>query len=105
TAAYFIEAKSTFFGLAVFAGTGMGVVQAASRAMMASLIPKGREAEMFGFYAFCGKSSSILGPLIFGIISVYCNQRVALLSVIPFFFVGFILLQRVKAPRPGQASA
>ena len=107
TAAYFIEAKSTFFGLAVFAGTGMGVVQAASRAMMASLIPKGKEAEMFGFYAFCGKSSSILGPLLFGFIShaLGGNQRVALLSIIPFFFVGFILLQRVKAPRPGQDSA
>ena len=85
----------------------MGVVQAASRAMMASLIPKGREAEMFGFYAFCGKSSSILGPLLFGSIShaLGGNQRVALLSVIAFFFVGFILLQRVKAPRPGQDSA
>lgn len=106
TAAYFIEEKTTFFGLAVFAGTGLGVVQAASRAMMASLIPKGKEAEMFGFYAFCGKSSSILGPLCFGMISSALggNQRIALLSIIVFFFVGFILLQRVKAPRPGQAS-
>ena len=30
--------------------------------IMASLIPDGREAELFGFYALCGRSSSVIGP-------------------------------------------
>ena len=55
--------------LALFAGTGLGAVQAASRSLMTALIPKGKEAEMFGFYTFCGKSSSVLGPILFGSIS------------------------------------
>lgn len=99
--AYFVESKATFFAIAVLAGTGLGVVQAASRALMSALIPEGKEAEMFGFYAFCGKSSSVIGPLVFGTISYALggNQRVAILSIAAFFIVGLILLQRVKAPR------
>ncbi len=100
-AAYFIESKTTFFMMAVLAGTGLGVVQAASRSMMAALIPKGKEAEMFGFYAFCGKSSSVLGPLVFGQVSIALggNQRVAVLAIGAFFLVGMVLLQRVTDPR------
>ena len=80
------------------AGSGLGVVQAASRALMSKLTPAGKEAEMFGFYAFCGKSSSVLGPLVFGTISYALggNQRVAILSVAAFFLVGLLLLQRVS---------
>ena len=102
TAAYFVEQKPTFFVLAVLAGTGLGAVQSASRALMASLVPKGKEGEMFGFYAFCGKSSSVVGPLVFGGIShaLGGNQRVAILSVAAFFLVGLVLLQRVGKPAP-----
>ena len=98
---YFVYSKSGFFVVAVAAGFGLGAIQSASRAFMAALIPKGKEAEMFGFYAFCGKSSSVLGPLVFGSISYALagNQRVAVLSVGAFFLVGLILLQRVTDPR------
>ena len=96
--AYFIHSKTVFFCVAVLAGTGLGVVQAASRALMSTLIPAGKEAEMFGFYAFCGKSSSVFGPLVFGAVSYFFggNQRAAVLSVVAFFLVGLVLLQRVR---------
>ena len=97
--AYFVDSKTVFFVIAVLAGTGLGAVQAASRAFMTTLIPKGKEAEMFGFYAFCGKSSSVIGPLVFGEISHALNQRAAILSVATFFLVGLVLLQRVKSQR------
>lgn len=98
--AYFVDSKTTFFAIAVLAGTGLGVVQAASRSLMAALIPKGKEAEMFGFYAFCGKSSSVFGPFIFGQISFATggNQRLAVLAVGAFFLVGLVLLQQVQVP-------
>jgi UMF1 family MFS transporter len=101
--AYFIETQRTFFVLAVMAGTGLGAVQAASRTMMTALIPKGKAAEMFGFYAFCGKSSSILGPIVFGQVSYMMggNQRVAVLAIGAFFLLGLLLLQRVRDPRAG----
>jgi MFS transporter, UMF1 family len=67
--AFFVTSKGAFFAVAVIAGTGLGTVQAASRSFMSRLIPEGKEAEMFGFYAFCGKTSSIMGPLLFGTVS------------------------------------
>jgi UMF1 family MFS transporter len=99
-AAYFVPTKTAFFAIAVVAGTGLGVVQAASRAFMAQLIPPGKEAEMFGFYAFCGKSSSVLGPLLFGTVSYAFggNQRLAVLSVAVFFLAGLVLLRGVNPP-------
>ena len=98
--AYFVQTKPVFFVLAVAAGFGLGSVQAASRSLMAALIPPGKEAEMFGFYALCGKSSSILGPVVFGQVSLAFggNQRVAILAIGAFFLTGLILLQRVRGP-------
>ena len=97
--AYFVQSKTVFFAIGVLAGIGLGTIQSASRALMSELIPDGKEAEMFGFYAFCGKSSSWIGPLVFGKLSFALggNQRVAILVIAAFFIVGLLLLQRVKA--------
>lgn len=97
-AAAVIQSKAAFFAVAVVAGTQLGTVQAASRALMASLIPPGKEAEMFGFYAVVGKSSAVLGPIIFGTVSRATggNQRMAVLAVGALFIVGLLLLQRVE---------
>jgi UMF1 family MFS transporter len=102
TAAYFVRTKAHFFVVAVLAGSGLGAVQAASRALMASLIPRGKEAEFFGIYALCGKTASIMGPLLFGIISRHTggNQRLSILSVIAFYLIGALLLIRVRAGGP-----
>jgi len=95
--AYFAQTKATFVAVAVTAGLGLGSIQAASRALMASLIPRGKESELFGFYALCGKSSSILGPLVFGAVSYLTgNQRAAVAAIGVFFLAGLILLQRVR---------
>ena len=50
-AAYLVTTKTQFDVVAVRAGTGLGAVQSASRVLMAGLIPPGREAELFAFYA------------------------------------------------------
>jgi len=97
-AAALTHGKAAFLVIAVIAGTQLGTVQAASRAFMASLIPKGKEAEMFGFYAVVGKSSAVLGPIVFGTVShaLGGNQRAAVIAVGAFFVVGLVLLQRVS---------
>lgn len=102
---YFVDSKTVFLMVAVLAGAGLGVIQAASRALMAALIPAGKQTEMFGFYALCGKGSSVIGPLIFGGVSYALggNQRVAVLSIAVFFLVGLVLLQRVRDPRHSHA--
>lgn len=103
---FFIESKSAFAAVGMLAGFGLGSIQAASRAYMASLIPDGRESEMFGFYALCGKSSSVIGPLIFGQVALLTggNQKLSVMSISVLFVVGAILLQRVADPRAGAAA-
>jgi UMF1 family MFS transporter len=103
---YFVETKLAFAILVLIGGFGLGSVQAASRAFMASLIPDGRESEMFGFYALCGKSSSVIGPMAFGFVAVMTggNQKLAVMALSVLFVVGWLLLQRVDDPKAAQAA-
>jgi UMF1 family MFS transporter len=101
-AAHFVHTQAQFWVLAVGAGTGLGAVQAASRALLTTLIPKGKEAELFGFYSLCGKSAAIMGPLLFGGISHAAggNQRAGIVAVGVFFLIGLALLSRCRAGGP-----
>ena len=99
--AFFIQNPALFWGMAVMVGLGLGSVQSASRTFMSSLIPDGKEAEMFGFYALCGKSSSVMGPLLFGGAALVFrgNQRPGFLLIAVLFVIGLALLQRVNDPK------
>ena len=105
-AAYFVQQKWHFWLVALLAGTGLGAIQAASRTFMATLIPRGREAEFFGFYAFVGKTGAVFGPLVFGGVSwlLAGNQRAAIVAVGAFFVIGLMLLTRVQAGGPTGAT-
>jgi UMF1 family MFS transporter len=106
-AIFFVESKAAFAVIGLLAGFGLGSIQSASRAFMASLIPDGRESEMFGFYALCGKSSSVIGPLIFGQVALMTggNQKLSVMSISVLFVVGAFLLQRVNDPKAAEAAA
>jgi UMF1 family MFS transporter len=106
-AAWLVEDQGAFLVVAGLAGLGLGSIQAASRALMARLIPHGRESEMFGFYALCGKTGSILGPVTFGLVSAATggNQRPAVLAVGAFYLVGLLLLRGGREPAPAAAEA
>jgi UMF1 family MFS transporter len=95
--AYFCVDKTTFYIIGFIAGAAMGSSQSTSRSLMSKIIPPSKKTEFFGFYSFFGKSSAILGPLVFGAVSSLTgSQRVAVISVALFFVVGLILLQRVR---------
>jgi UMF1 family MFS transporter len=101
TVVFFVQTKAQFCALASFAGLGLGTIQAATRALFNQFIPEQREAEYFGVYSLVGKSSAIVGPLIFGLISSsFGSQRPAILSVVTFFLVGMIILKNVKGGGP-----
>ncbi len=94
--AYFIQNKWMFYGLGVFAGLALGSSQSTSRGMMSIITPQEKKTEFFGFYSFFGKASAVLGPVVFGFVSSYLNQRFAILSVGFFLLAGLILLQQVE---------
>jgi UMF1 family MFS transporter len=93
-----------FWAGCVVAGLGLGTVQAASRAFMASLIPKGREDELFGFYALCGRTSAPLGATTWGLVAgLTGSQRWAVAALLPFFIAGLIAVSRVRGGGPTTA--
>lgn len=95
--AYVVHSKSNFYIVGFLAGIAMGSSQSSSRALMSQLTPFEKKTEFFGFYSFFGKSSAIIGPLIFGFISfITGSQRIAILSPAFFFIVGLIILFFVK---------
>ncbi len=100
-AAFFIHQKMHFLVLAGVAGLGLGTVQAASRAFFTQFIPAGHESEYFGIYSLVGKSSAIVGPLLFGYLSeTFRSQRPAILCIASFFIVGLLLVRSVRGGGP-----
>jgi len=98
-AAFFSGTRTDFYFIAAVAGSVLGTIQAASRALFAGFVERGREAEYFGVYSTVGKTSSIVGPLMFGTISErFGSQRPAVLSVALLFIAGLLFLLPVKSP-------
>jgi UMF1 family MFS transporter len=98
--AYVVDSVPAFFAVGVAASLGMGSTQTASRSLMGLLIPPGRNAEFFGFYAFTGKVSAVIGPLLYGGVAAWAgSERPAVLSLVLFFVTGLGLLLLVDVPR------
>lgn len=88
--------KFWFWVAGITIGLFVGPNQASSRAMMARFIPMGKENEFFGFFAFSGKATAFLGPLMLGkITSLFGSQRLGVASLLIFFIAGATLLLRV----------
>lgn len=99
--AFFVQNKTQFWFIACTAGLGLGSVQAGTRSFFTQFIPEGKEAEYFGVYSLVGKSSAIMGPLVFGQVSVaFGSQRPAILSIAAFFIIGLLVLRQVKGGGP-----
>ncbi|WP_079062688.1 MFS transporter [Streptacidiphilus griseoplanus] len=89
-----------FFALAALIGLVMGGSQALSRSLFSHLVPPGREAEYFSVYEVSDRGTSWLGPLVFGLaFQLTGSYRAAIVSLLVFFAVGFLLLLRVPVRR------
>ncbi|MEO8512079.1 MAG: MFS transporter [Ignavibacteria bacterium] len=94
---FFANDKTTFLIIGAFAGTFLGSSQALSRSFFGRLIPEEKKTEFYGFYSLFEKTSTILGPLTFGLVSwLTGNQRYAVISILIFFIAGFFLFRKVK---------
>lgn len=99
---YFLPAGAPvgFFLLAAAIGLVLGGSQALSRSLYSHLVPPGKEAEYFSAYEVSDRGTSWLGPLLFGITyQVTGSYRDAIISLVIFFVLGFLLLARVPVRR------
>ncbi|GAA2404150.1 MFS transporter [Streptomyces glaucosporus] len=89
-----------FFVLAAAIGMVLGGTQALSRSLFAQLVPRGKEAEYFSLYEISDRGTSWLGPLVFGLTyQLTGSYRDAIVSLVIFFVLGFVLLLRVPVER------
>jgi UMF1 family MFS transporter len=90
------------YAIPVLLGFGVGTTQALCRSYYARLVGDERTAEMFGFSALAGRLSAALGPLLFAAVAALSgSERMALLSLLPFFAAGAWMLSTVPAPSAG----
>jgi UMF1 family MFS transporter len=93
---YFMRTATHFLILAILVGMVQGGAQALSRSLFASLIPRYKSGEFFGFFAVMEKFAGILGPAVFAVtIGISGSSRNAILTIIAFFAIGGYLLSRV----------
>ncbi|MBN6051512.1 MFS transporter [Nonomuraea sp. RK-328] len=101
-AALFVqEGQATqFYLMALAIAIVLGGTQALSRSLFSQVIPKGREAEYFSLLQISDKGSAFIGALTVTIALQLTNSyRMAMVSMIVFFVVGFVLLALVNLPK------
>ncbi|HEU4342836.1 MAG TPA: MFS transporter [Candidatus Binatia bacterium] len=95
-AGFFMRNALHFYILAVVVGLVQGGTQALSRSLFASMVPKARSTEFFGFFSTGEKFAGIIGPAIFGVIGQLTgSSRWGITSVTFLFVAGAVLLWRV----------
>lgn len=130
---FVVESVTGFYVIGGVAGLALSAVQSVSRAMVGVLAPPGRSAEFYGFFAVAGRTSSFIGPTIYGIVAAEAaiffaaqgekasflwfkalegggpyaeqlGQRVAIIPVFVFLVVGTLLLLLVNEQKARQRS-
>lgn len=92
---YFNNDYNQYLIISGLTGLVIGSTPALSRGFLSKIIPTEKRAELFGFNSFAGRIATIVGPVLFGIFSVKYNMRIALLSVLPFFGIGMLILMKL----------
>ncbi len=118
---YFDYSRTLFFVIGGIAGFALTAGQSVSRAFVAKLAPAGKSAEFYGFFAMTGRTSSFIGPTVYGFIAAHAalwyqtrgqaaklaeqsGQRMAILSIAAFLVLGIVALLFVNEKRGVEAA-
>lgn len=110
---YFVKDMIGFFVVGAFAGFSLSGAQAVSRTMVSQLAPESKTTEFYGFLSVAGRTSTFVGPFVFGAISYnaynfYVNKGMAELaaeqagqywgigSILAFLLIGLSILLTVR---------
>jgi UMF1 family MFS transporter len=114
---YITDSKTLFYFIGALAGFSLSGVQAVSRTMVSQLSPQTKTTEFYGFLSVAGRTSTAVGPLVFGstfalMLNWYVNHNFAeelanknamywaIGTVIVFLVIGLIFLLRVRKVTP-----
>lgn len=110
---FFIDKLVWFYVVGFFAGFSLSGAQAVSRTVVSQLAPETETAEFYGFLSVAGRTSTFIGPLVFGTISFrahnwYVNHGYGAVqaehyglhwsvgSIIAFLALGLLILLFIK---------
>lgn len=110
---YLVNDMIGFFIVGAFAGFSLSGAQAVSRTMVSQLAPESKTTEFYGFLSVAGRTSTFVGPFVFGAISYnaynyYVNRGMADLaaeqagqywgigSILAFLIIGLLILLSVR---------
>jgi UMF1 family MFS transporter len=103
--AYNMRTARDFAVMAFLVATVMGGSQAISRSLFATMIPRYKSAEFFGFWGVFDKFAGIFGPAIFTLmVWTTGSSRNAILALVLFFVAGGALLLLVDVERGRQVA-
>jgi UMF1 family MFS transporter len=111
-----VESMAFFNVLGALAGFSLTGVQSVSRTMVSQMAPPEKITEFYGFFSVAGRTSSFIGPTLYGLIAAgaagwyiqggydahlaeQLGLRVAVLSIIAFLVIGLIILLTVRQKR------
>jgi UMF1 family MFS transporter len=114
---FIFKGKTLFYVIGALAGFSLSGVQAVSRTMVSQLAPHEKTAEFYGFLSVAGRTSTFVGPVVFGsiyaaMINYYTNHGFteaatkvnamywAIGSIVLFLLVGLFFLVFVKKVTP-----
>jgi len=110
---YYAQNLTVFYMVGALSGFAMAGIQSVSRTMVGVLVPPKQSAEFYGFFSMAGRTSSFIGPAVYGFIAAgaavryevqglpvllaeQLGQRMGILSIAAFLVVGLILLLAVN---------
>ncbi|MBN2386626.1 MAG: MFS transporter [Anaerolineales bacterium] len=117
----FNQTLTGYFVIAALAGFALTGVQVVSRTMTGFFAPPGQSAEFYSFESVAGRTSSFIGPTVYGLLAggvalmlerggmetlaaEQVGQRAGIISIAVFLITGMIILQTVNQQRARQAA-
>ena len=93
TGILFAPSEIWFWIFALLVGIFIGPVQSSSRSLVARCAPEVKRAQIFGFYMFAGKSTSFIGPALYGwVVMITEIERAGMIIVLVFLILGILAL-------------
>ncbi|MEQ9569042.1 MAG: MFS transporter, partial [Longimicrobiales bacterium] len=99
------DTKTSLYLAGLWVGIFVGPNQAASRSLLGRFVPRSKETEFYGFFAFSGKAIAFMGPFLLGVVTEATgSQRWGMATILGFFLIGGLLLAAVNEAE-GRATA
>jgi UMF1 family MFS transporter len=97
---FFMSQEWHFYVLGFGVAMVQGGSQALSRSLIGKLMPKSKSAEFYGFFSVSEKFNTVIGPAIMALVtSLTGTGRLGILSLVVFFGVGILMLQKLDIER------